>query len=89
MSNQGNAARQQPAEDADWLANAYRNAFRQPNGGRDQFKAPKYDGCEDVEILIKKVTAVVHANNWNPQVAYLNLGLSLPEQKEFWTIPTT
>ena len=89
MSNQSNAARQQPAEDADWLANAFRNVFRQLNGGRDQFKAPQYGGSVDVEIFIKKVTVVVQANNWNPQVAHLNLGLSLAKQKEIWTIPTT
>ena len=36
-----------------------------------------------MEIFIKKFTDVVQANNWNPQVAHLNLGLSIAKQKGF------
>ena len=41
MSNQGNPARQQPAEDANRVADPFKNALRQRNGGLDQFKASK------------------------------------------------
>ena len=58
-------ARQRQAEDADRLANTFQNAFRQPNNGKDQLKAPKYDGSEDVEVVIRQFTDVVQANNWN------------------------
>ena len=73
MANRGNAARQQPAEDADRLAIAFQNnVFGQLNGQRDQFKAPKFDGSEDVEMFIQKYNDVAQANNWNPQVAHLH-----------------
>ena len=81
MANRGNAARQ-PAEDADRLANAFQQAFRQLNGQRDQFKSPKFDGSEDVEMFIQKYTDVAQANNWDPRVAHLNLRLSLEKQAQ-------
>ena len=55
MAYRGNAARQQPAEDADRLANAFQIAIRQLNGQRDRFEAPKFDGSEDVEMFIKNI----------------------------------
>ena len=81
MANRGNAARQQPAEDAKRLTNAFQNAFRQRTA-RDQFKALKFDGSEDVEMFIQKYNDVAQANNWNPQVAHLNLRLSLEKQAQ-------
>ena len=89
MQTEVTAARQRQAEDADRLANTSQNAIRQPNNGKDQLKAPKYDGSEDVEVVIRQFTDVVQANNWTPQVTYLNLGLSLDKEKEIWTIPAT
>ena len=65
MANRGNAARQS-AEDSDRLANAFQYAFRQLSGQRDQFKSPKFDGSEDVEMFIQKYNDVAQANKWNP-----------------------
>ena len=36
-----------------------------------------------MEKFIKKFTNVVQANNWNPQAAHLNLGLSIEIRKKF------
>mgnify|MGYP001797784877 CR=1 FL=1 len=71
MQTEVTAARQRQAEDADRLANTFQSALRQPNNGKDQLKPPKYDGSEDVEVVIRQFTDVVHKQTTGPPRSHI------------------
>ena len=50
--------------------------------GEINFYALKSDGSKDLRRFIKKFTVAVPANNWNHQVAHLNLGSSLRDKQK-------
>lgn len=72
-------ARQQPAEGEDGIARlTHMLAGMLGNRGGDaQFKAPKFDGTQDVELFIRQFTDVQNANGWNAHAALLHLRRAL------------
>ena len=54
------------------MAEVIAQAFRQPRQ-EDCFKAPKYDGTDDVEMFITQFREVPDANGWTDRSAILHL----------------
>lgn len=81
----GRAARREAAEadlqqddQVDRITEAIHQAMRQPRQERE-FKAPKFDGSDDVELFVTQFQEVADANGWGALSSLLHLREALQE----------